>query len=93
MSALASVREEKQQICFKQILMATDFSAASQRALARSARLASHIPWAVTHDVLCESKCPFLTVIDYILVSTNVIKEADEAMSASFDLMTQPASR
>lgn len=28
----------------------------------RSARLASHIPWAVTHDVLCESKCPVLTV-------------------------------
>ncbi len=29
---------------------------------ARSARLAAHIPWAVTHDVLCEAKCPVLTV-------------------------------
>jgi nucleotide-binding universal stress UspA family protein len=28
----------------------------------RSARLASHIPWAVTHDVLCEARCPVLTV-------------------------------
>jgi nucleotide-binding universal stress UspA family protein len=28
----------------------------------RSARLAAHIPWAVTHDVLCEAKCPVLTV-------------------------------
>jgi nucleotide-binding universal stress UspA family protein len=31
---------------------------------ARSARLAAHIPWAVTHDVLCEAKCPVLTVRD-----------------------------
>jgi nucleotide-binding universal stress UspA family protein len=29
---------------------------------ARSARLAAHIPWAVTHDVLCEAKCPVLTL-------------------------------
>jgi nucleotide-binding universal stress UspA family protein len=28
----------------------------------RSARLAAHIPWAVTHDVLCEARCPVLTV-------------------------------
>ena len=28
----------------------------------RSARLASHIPWAVTHQVLCEARCPVLTV-------------------------------
>jgi nucleotide-binding universal stress UspA family protein len=28
----------------------------------RSARLATHIPWAITHDVLCEAKCPVLTV-------------------------------
>jgi nucleotide-binding universal stress UspA family protein len=28
----------------------------------RSPRLAAHIPWAVTHDILCEAKCPVLTV-------------------------------
>ena len=28
----------------------------------RSPRLAAHIPWAVTHDVLCEATCPVLTV-------------------------------
>jgi nucleotide-binding universal stress UspA family protein len=26
------------------------------------ARFAAHIPWAVTHDVLCQAKCPVLTV-------------------------------
>jgi nucleotide-binding universal stress UspA family protein len=31
---------------------------------ARSARLVAHIPWAVTHDVLCEARCPVLTVRD-----------------------------
>ena len=30
----------------------------------RSPRLASHIPWAITHDVLCEATCPVLTVRD-----------------------------
>jgi nucleotide-binding universal stress UspA family protein len=28
----------------------------------RSARLAAHIPWAITHNVLCQAKCPVLTV-------------------------------
>lgn len=28
----------------------------------RAARLAAHIPWALTHDVLCQAKCPVLTV-------------------------------
>lgn len=30
----------------------------------RSPRVASHIPWALTHDVLCEARCPVLTVRD-----------------------------
>jgi hypothetical protein len=25
-------------------------------------RVASHIPWALTHEVLCHAKCPVLTV-------------------------------
>jgi hypothetical protein len=29
---------------------------------ARSARVAAHVPWTVTHDVLCKAKCPVLTV-------------------------------
>ena len=29
---------------------------------ARSARLAAHVPWTVTHEVLCQAKCPVLTV-------------------------------
>jgi nucleotide-binding universal stress UspA family protein len=29
---------------------------------ARSARLAAHVPWTVTHDILCQAKCPVLTV-------------------------------
>jgi nucleotide-binding universal stress UspA family protein len=28
----------------------------------RSPRIAAHLPWAVIHDVLCEAKCPVLTV-------------------------------
>jgi len=28
----------------------------------RSPRFASHIPWAVTHQVLCEARCPVLTL-------------------------------
>ncbi|HEX3741524.1 MAG TPA: universal stress protein [Terriglobales bacterium] len=27
-----------------------------------SARFVSHIPWAVTHDVICQARCPVLTV-------------------------------
>jgi|KBSMisStandDraft_5_1062788.scaffolds.fasta_scaffold27246_3 nucleotide-binding universal stress UspA family protein len=30
----------------------------------RAPRLASHIPWAITHDVLCEAPCPVFTVRD-----------------------------
>ena len=29
---------------------------------ADSARIASHIPWAVTYHVIAEAKCPVLTV-------------------------------
>jgi len=25
-------------------------------------RMAAHIPWALTHEVLCHAKCPVLTV-------------------------------
>jgi nucleotide-binding universal stress UspA family protein len=28
----------------------------------RSPRIAAHLPWTVIHDVLCEAKCPVLTV-------------------------------
>ncbi len=28
-----------------------------------SARLAAHVPWALTHDVICEARCPVLTVM------------------------------
>ena len=27
-----------------------------------SARTAAHTPWAVAHSVICEAKCPVLTV-------------------------------
>lgn len=27
------------------------------------ARMAAHLPWVVTHDVICEAKCPVLTVM------------------------------
>jgi nucleotide-binding universal stress UspA family protein len=27
-----------------------------------SARLTAHVPWALTHDVICEARCPVLTV-------------------------------
>jgi nucleotide-binding universal stress UspA family protein len=27
-----------------------------------SPRIAAHIPWALTHEVLCHAKCPVLTV-------------------------------
>src|SRR6266496_4663242 len=40
MSTLAQVRDEKQKISFKQILMATDFSAVSQRSLAYALAIA-----------------------------------------------------
>jgi nucleotide-binding universal stress UspA family protein len=30
---------------------------------AASARVAAHIPWAITHSVICEAKCPVLTVM------------------------------
>ena len=30
----------------------------------RAPRLASHIPWAITHDVSCEAPCPVFTVRD-----------------------------
>lgn len=30
---------------------------------ARSARMAAHLPWVLTHDVICEAKCPVLTVM------------------------------
>ena len=30
--------------------------------LAPSPRLAAHIPWALTHEVICRAKCPVLTV-------------------------------
>lgn len=29
---------------------------------AHSARVAAHIPWAYTHDVICKAECPVLTV-------------------------------
>ncbi len=29
-----------------------------------SPRMASHIPWALTHEVICHAKCPVLTVSD-----------------------------
>lgn len=28
-----------------------------------SARMVAHIPWTVTHDVICKAKCPVLTVM------------------------------
>jgi hypothetical protein len=28
-----------------------------------SARVAAHVPWALTHDVICEARCPVLTVM------------------------------
>ncbi len=28
----------------------------------RSARLTAHVPWTLTHDILCQAKCPVLTV-------------------------------
>lgn len=28
-----------------------------------SARVAAHLPWALTHDVICEARCPVLTVV------------------------------
>ncbi len=28
-----------------------------------SARLTAHVPWALTHDVICEARCPVLTVM------------------------------
>ena len=28
-----------------------------------SARVAAHIPWTLTHNVICEAKCPVLTVM------------------------------
>ena len=28
-----------------------------------SARIAAHLPWALTHEVICEAKCPVLTVM------------------------------
>jgi nucleotide-binding universal stress UspA family protein len=30
-----------------------------------SPRLAAHMPWALTHEVICQAKCPVLTVNDY----------------------------
>jgi hypothetical protein len=30
---------------------------------ALSARVAAHVPWALIHDVICEAKCPVLTVV------------------------------
>lgn len=30
---------------------------------APSARVAAHVPWALTHDVICEAQCPVLTVM------------------------------
>lgn len=29
-----------------------------------SPRLAAHVPWALTHEVICQAKCPVLTVND-----------------------------
>jgi hypothetical protein len=28
-----------------------------------SARMVAHIPWTVTHEVICKAKCPVLTVM------------------------------
>jgi hypothetical protein len=28
-----------------------------------SARVAAHFPWALTHDVICEARCPVLSVV------------------------------
>jgi hypothetical protein len=28
-----------------------------------SARMVAHIPWTVTHEVICNAKCPVLTVL------------------------------
>ena len=58
MSAIAQIREQKQSVGFKRVLIATDFSAASERALAYALPIVQryHSMLSIVHAILPETR-------------------------------------